>query len=84
MVVLGSVDIYVRSGTEVGPYFLILMPDPPVGWRRSWFLLTDDTDVPLPVFTGSRPIPHLSWGYGVAQTDLRRLQPLLEAVRGLL
>jgi hypothetical protein len=33
---------------------------------------------------GSRPIPHPNWGYGMAQMELRRLQPLLEAVRGLL
>jgi hypothetical protein len=33
--VLGSVDIYVQSGPEVDPYFLILMPDPLIGWRRA-------------------------------------------------
>jgi hypothetical protein len=33
---------------------------------------------------GSHPIPHPNWGYGEAQTDLCRLQPLLELVRGLL
>jgi hypothetical protein len=32
----------------------------------------------------SHPIPHPNWGYGMAQMELRRLQPLLEAVRGLL
>jgi hypothetical protein len=32
----------------------------------------------------SPPPPHPNWGYGVAQTDLRRLQPLLEAIQGLL
>jgi hypothetical protein len=36
------------------------------------------------MFTGSRPISHPNWGYGVAQTDLRRLQPLLQAIQGLL
>jgi hypothetical protein len=33
--VLGIVDIYVQSGPEVDPYFLILMPDPLIGWRRA-------------------------------------------------
>jgi hypothetical protein len=33
--VLGSVDIYARSEPKVNPYFLILMPNPPVGWRRA-------------------------------------------------
>jgi hypothetical protein len=80
----GPVDIYVRSGPEVDPYFLISMPDPLVGWRRAWFLLRDDADAPLPLFTGSHPVPHPNWGYGVAQTNLSRLQPLLEAVQGLL
>jgi hypothetical protein len=28
---LGNVDILVRSGLEVDPYFSILMLDPPVG-----------------------------------------------------
>jgi hypothetical protein len=83
-IVLGSVDIYVRFGHEVNPYFLILMPDPPVGWRRAWFLLRDDADVPHPAFTSSHPIPYPNWRYGVAQMDLRRLQPILEAIWGLM
>jgi hypothetical protein len=60
------------------------MPNPPLGWRRAWFLLRDDADAPLPAFTGSRPIPHPYWVYGVSQADLQRLQPLWEVVRGLL
>jgi hypothetical protein len=52
--------------------------------RKAWFLLRDDADVPLPAFTGSRPAPYPNRGYRVAQMDLRKLQPLLEAVRGLL
>jgi hypothetical protein len=36
------------------------------------------------MFMGSRPIPQPNWGYGVAQTDFRRLQPLWEVVLGLL
>jgi hypothetical protein len=56
--VLDSVVIYVRFRPEVDPYFLILMTDPLVGWRRAWFLLRDDADASLPAFTGSHPIPH--------------------------
>jgi hypothetical protein len=56
--VLGSVDIYVCFRLEVDPYFLILMPDPPIGWRRAWFLLSDNNDTSLPAFTGSRPTSH--------------------------
>jgi hypothetical protein len=33
--VLGSVDIYVQSEPKVDPYFLILMPDPSIRWRRT-------------------------------------------------
>jgi hypothetical protein len=84
MAALGNVDILVRSRLEVDPYFSILMSDPSVGWRRAWFLLRNDADAPLPVFTGGRPIPHPHWEYGVARADLHRLQPLLEVVRGLL
>jgi hypothetical protein len=80
MMVLGSVDIYVRSGLEVDPYFLIPMPEPLIRWRRTLFLLRDNVVVLLPAFTGCRPIPHPKWGYNVDQIDIRRLQPLLEAV----
>jgi hypothetical protein len=64
--VLGSVDIFVRFGPGVDPYFLLLMLDPPVRWRKVWFFLWNDADAPLPVFMGSRPIPQPKWGYGVA------------------
>jgi hypothetical protein len=84
MAVLGRVDIYVRSEPKVDPYFLISMPDPPIRWRRAWFLLRDGANAMFPMFLGSRPIPHPNWGYGVAQTDIRRLQPMLEAIWGLL
>jgi hypothetical protein len=55
---LGNVDILVHSGPEVDPNFFVLMPDPPVGWRRTWFLLRNDADTPLPMFMGGHPIPH--------------------------
>jgi hypothetical protein len=84
VVALGNVDILVCSGNEVDPYFSILMPNPPVGWRRAWFLLRNDTDASLPVFMSGSTIPHPNWEYGVAQANLHRLHRLLEIVRGLL
>jgi hypothetical protein len=83
-VALGNVDISVCSGPEVDPYFYILMPDPPIGWQTAWFLLRNDTDAPLPMFTSGCSIPRPNWEYGVARADLHRLQPLLEIVWGLL
>jgi hypothetical protein len=60
------------------------MPDPPVRWRRAWFLVRDDANTPLPTIMGSCHVPHPNWGYGVAEMDLHRLQPQPEAVWGLL
>jgi hypothetical protein len=81
---VGSVDILVHSVPEVEPYFSILLPDPLVMWWRAWFLLRSDTNAPLPMFTGGRPVPHPNWEYSVARANLQRLQHLLEIVRGLL
>jgi hypothetical protein len=81
--VLSSVDIFVRSGHRVDPYFDLPMPKPPDGWWKVWFFLRNDADVPLPVFMGSRLIPQPNWGYGVVKTDLHRLQPLREAIQWL-
>jgi hypothetical protein len=36
------------------------------------------------MFMGTHHVPHPIWGYGVVQMDLRRLQPLLDAVWELL
>jgi hypothetical protein len=57
VVALGNVDILVHFRPEVDPYFSVLMLDPPIGWRRTWFLLRNDADEPLPAFTGGCPIP---------------------------
>jgi hypothetical protein len=70
---LGNVDIFVRSGLDIDPYFPILMPTPQVGWWKAWFLLWNDTDVPLSMLMGSCPVPHPNGGYGVAQMDLHML-----------
>jgi hypothetical protein len=56
-IVLGSVDILVRSGLGVDPYFHLPMFDPPVMWQNIWFFLRNDVDAPLPTFTGSCPVP---------------------------
>jgi hypothetical protein len=81
---LGNVDILVRSRPEVDPYISIMMLDPPIGWRRAWFLLSNDTDVPLSTVYGWSSHPHPNWEFGVAWADLHRVQPLLEIIRGLL
>jgi hypothetical protein len=81
---LGYVDLLLRSGSRNDPYFCLPMSDPPVGWRKAWFLLRNDADVSLPTLTSGRPIPHPNWGHDVAQADLRRLQPLLKVIQGML
>jgi hypothetical protein len=56
------------------------MPRSMKGWQKKWFYLRNDASTPLPVFTGSHPIPVPSWGDGVAWKDLGKLQPLCEAL----
>jgi hypothetical protein len=38
---LGSVDIFVRSGLGIDPYFGLLMSNPPIGWQREWFFFVE-------------------------------------------
>jgi hypothetical protein len=64
--VLGSVDLSVRSGYRVDPYFYLLMSDPPAGWWKIWFFLRNDADAALPVVTRGRHVPQPKWVYGVA------------------
>jgi hypothetical protein len=59
---LGSVDILVRSGPGVDPYFYLPISDPPVGRQKIWFFLRDNADMLLPVFMCSYPIPRSNWG----------------------
>jgi hypothetical protein len=82
--VWGSVDIFVRSGSGIDSYFHFSMSDPLVGWRKVWFFLSYDTDVPLPMFMGCCLIPQPKWGYDVAQQHTRRLQPLRDILQQLL
>jgi hypothetical protein len=84
VVALGSVDFIVRSGCGVDPYFHLPTSGPPNGWWKVWIFLTNDTIMPLPVFTGSRPVSKPNWGYSMAQRELRRLQPLCEVIQQLL
>jgi hypothetical protein len=51
------VDIFVRSRLGINLYFCFLLSNPLVGWQKVWFFLRNDTDVPLPMFTGCRLIP---------------------------
>jgi hypothetical protein len=81
--VLGGMEIRVKSGHGVIPYFHLPMSRSVDGWRKVWFFLRNDADAPLPVFTGSHPVPQPNWGYGVARRYLRRLQPLCEVVQQL-
>jgi hypothetical protein len=72
----------IRCGVD--PYFHISTSGPLDGWWKRWFFLRSDTDAPLPVFTGSHPIPQPNWWYGVPQRIVRRMQPLREVIQKLL
>jgi hypothetical protein len=63
---LGSVDIFVRFGHGVDPYFHLPTSGPSDGWQNIWFFVRNDTNTSLPMFTGSCPIPQPNWGYDVA------------------
>jgi hypothetical protein len=58
---LASVDIFLRSGCGVDPYFHHPMSNPPDGWWKVWFFLSNDTDASLPKFMGSRPVSQPNW-----------------------
>jgi hypothetical protein len=51
--------------------------------HRVWFLLRNDTEAPLPMFTSSRPMQQPKWGHGVAKKDLHRLQTLRDVIQWL-
>jgi hypothetical protein len=61
---LRSVVIHTMSEHGVDPYFNIPMSRSMKGWWKKRFYLRNDADVPLPVFTGKRPIPLPTWGWG--------------------
>jgi hypothetical protein len=60
--VLDDVDIFVRSGLRVHPYFYLPKFGPPDGWWKVWFFLRNNTNAPLSVFMGSRPTPNPTRG----------------------
>jgi hypothetical protein len=80
---LDGMDIYVKSGHVVDPYFHLSMLSSMNRWRKVWFFFKNDADAPLPVLMSIRPVPQPNWGYGVARRDLHRLQPLCEVVQQL-
>jgi hypothetical protein len=84
VVVWSSVDIFVRFGSGIYPYFCFSMSQPLVGWQKVWFSLGNDADALLPVFTGCHPIPQPKCGYSVAYQHIWKLQPLCVIVRQLL
>jgi hypothetical protein len=80
--VQGGVHNYVKFGHRVDPYFHPLSESMDE-WHKIWFFLRNDFDAPLPMFTGSHPIPQPNWGCGVAWRELHRLQPLREVIQQL-
>jgi hypothetical protein len=75
--------IHVKFGHGVDPYFDIPMPKSMKGWQKKWFYLRNDASSPLPMFTGSRPVPLLSWGHKMASRDLGKLQHMREVLQQL-
>jgi hypothetical protein len=65
--------IHVESGPGIDPYLKIPRPMSMKGWWMKWFYLRNDVSALLPAFTGSYPIPLLSWGDGLAPKDLNKL-----------
>jgi hypothetical protein len=55
VVVWGCTDIYVRTEPGIDPYFCLSVSNPPVGWRKEWFLLRNDAGAPVPAVTGGCP-----------------------------
>jgi hypothetical protein len=50
VLVLGNVDIFIRSRYGVDLYFHLQMSGPLDGWQKVCFFLRNDTNVPLPMF----------------------------------
>jgi hypothetical protein len=70
MVVWGCADIYVQTRQWVTLCFCLSISNPPVGWRKEWFCLRNDSSAPLPMVTGKHPAFQPSSGYGVARKDI--------------
>jgi hypothetical protein len=78
-----GVVIHVKSGHGVDQNLEIPMPKSMKGWWKKWFYLRNDASALHPAFTGGCPVPLSSWGDGVAQKDLGKLEPLCEALQQL-
>jgi hypothetical protein len=81
--VFGGVDIHVKSGHGVDPFFDLPMHRSMNRWWKMWFFLRNDAAAPLPVLIGNHPIPQPNCEYEVAKMDLNKLQPLREVVQQL-
>jgi hypothetical protein len=66
LIVSNGAVIHVKSGHGVDPYFDISMSRSMKGWWKKWFYIRNGASVPLPAFTGSRPICFSSCGVGCA------------------
>jgi hypothetical protein len=60
--VLGGMDVYVKSGHGVDPYFRLAMFNSMDRWQKVSFFLKNDVATLLPAFTGNRLIPQPNWG----------------------
>jgi hypothetical protein len=76
---LGGVDIHVKYGHGVDPYFDIPMRESVNGWSKIWFFLRNDAAAPLSVFTGNRPIPQPNWWYRVAKKSSASYNPCVRS-----
>jgi hypothetical protein len=74
--VWGCIEIYVRTGPGIDPYFRLSVSNPSAGWRKEWFFLRNDARAPLPMVTGKHLTVQPSWGYGVTRKDTHKLQPV--------
>jgi hypothetical protein len=62
--VWGSVEIYIRTGLGIDPYFYLSVSNPSVGLVKEWFFLRNDAKAPLPVVMVKRPAIQPSWCTG--------------------
>jgi hypothetical protein len=51
----GAAQTYVCTALRIDPYFHLSVSKLPVGWRKEWFFLMNDTGTPLPVVMGRCP-----------------------------
>jgi hypothetical protein len=58
--ILGCVDIYVKSGHGVDPYFHLSTPGSADGWQKVWFFFRNDVDASFPAFICRCLIPQPS------------------------